>query len=347
MVFWKASQKDEKVGTNGIAAHSNKKDYSAIDIGDQENEGLLTVENVMEGASFQIDLGLQAALIGLLAYFASAIFFFSFVFEKWSMVDSFYFSIVTFTTIGYGDFTPESEAGKLFNCFFALFGVAYIGLCLVTVGSNYIDGQVTIFESMEKRIQLGLVADNVEQNPVGPRQISAKHQFTVTMVFNAFLLVYFAHLIALSEGWTTIETLYFCVVSATTIGYGDFTPRVHRFWGSLYLLWAVGTLGYMIAVAGEYIMILNREKVLAKFTERKLQWKDIAKADTDEDGKISKREYVEFMLVSMNIVDQDLIHELHKRFDEIDVSKTGVFTKQDMKKWSRQRVDNMKDKLAN
>jgi len=230
--------------------------------------------------------------------------------------------------LGYGDFTPETEAGKLFNCFFALFGVAYIGLCLVSVGSHYIDVQMNMFQSMEKNIQRSLVANEIKDPTVDTSK--GKNIFTVTMILNAFLLVFFAYLIGRNEGWTFIDTLYFCVVSATTIGYGDFTPIKHRFWGALYLLWAVGTLGYMIAVVGEYIMIKNREKVLARFTERKLNWKDIAQADMNDDGKISKLEYVEFMLVSMNIVDQELIDELHERFNEMDINGNEEITQQDV-----------------
>jgi len=35
--------------------------------------------------------------------------------EGWSWVDSLYFSVITLTTIGYGDFSPQTDAGKLFT----------------------------------------------------------------------------------------------------------------------------------------------------------------------------------------------------------------------------------------
>ena len=35
--------------------------------------------------------------------------------EDWSYLDSFYFSVVTLTTIGYGDFSPQTDGGKLFT----------------------------------------------------------------------------------------------------------------------------------------------------------------------------------------------------------------------------------------
>ena len=52
--------------------------------------------------------------------------------ENWSYIDSFYFSTVTLTTIGFGDITPKTDTGKIFTSFYALFG---IGIMLYLLGS--------------------------------------------------------------------------------------------------------------------------------------------------------------------------------------------------------------------
>jgi voltage-gated potassium channel len=44
-------------------------------------------------------------------------------------VDAVYFTTMTLTTVGYGDFSPQTDAGKLFTAAFALVGVAlFFGL---------------------------------------------------------------------------------------------------------------------------------------------------------------------------------------------------------------------------
>jgi voltage-gated potassium channel len=43
--------------------------------------------------------------------------------EGWSMLDSFYTTVTTMTTVGYGDFAPRSAAGKIFTIAIIIFGV--------------------------------------------------------------------------------------------------------------------------------------------------------------------------------------------------------------------------------
>lgn len=47
--------------------------------------------------------------------------------EGWSYLDSFYFTIITLTTVCYGDFSPQTSLGKLFSMLYILLGLGVLG----------------------------------------------------------------------------------------------------------------------------------------------------------------------------------------------------------------------------
>jgi voltage-gated potassium channel Kch len=62
--------------------------------------------------------------------------------EAWSWLDSLYFTIITITTVGYGDMTPTTPLGKLFTMFYLLISVGLL-VGIVSILSNHIIKQET------------------------------------------------------------------------------------------------------------------------------------------------------------------------------------------------------------
>jgi voltage-gated potassium channel len=60
------------------------------------------------------------------------------IFEDWTWIQCFYFSVTTLTTVGFGDFHPTSEGSRLFTAFYILIGVTIVLGSIGVIGSNYI-----------------------------------------------------------------------------------------------------------------------------------------------------------------------------------------------------------------
>lgn len=46
--------------------------------------------------------------------------------EHYSWLDSYYMSVITLTTVGYGDYVPHTDLGKIFTTFYVLIGVGIL-----------------------------------------------------------------------------------------------------------------------------------------------------------------------------------------------------------------------------
>jgi voltage-gated potassium channel len=58
--------------------------------------------------------------------------------EGWSWLNSFYFTVCTITTVGYGDMVPSSDVSRLFTALYALAGVSLALASLGMVGASFI-----------------------------------------------------------------------------------------------------------------------------------------------------------------------------------------------------------------
>ena len=60
---------------------------------------------------------LQLIVVGVLFYH---------FYEGMALIDAYYFTVITLTTVGYGDITPTTTIGKIFTTFYVFFGIGIL-----------------------------------------------------------------------------------------------------------------------------------------------------------------------------------------------------------------------------
>jgi len=178
------------------------------------------------------------------SYLCLAVVAYSFVFEQWSIVDSIYFATVTFTTTGYGDLEPSTEQSQLFTIFFAVYGVIILGIFIGIVGHSISEGrEVTITKwkrSEKKRLLHTLFPERRQQqqqqqapkerDPLLRKQPSSNwwsdHVSLLDDIWRVckveapeiLVVMLFAYILGVREGWSLTSTMYFCIMSARYAG---------------------------------------------------------------------------------------------------------------------------------
>ncbi len=69
--------------------------------------------------------------------------------EGWSYFNALYFCIITLATVGYGDITPKTYAGKLFTMVFIVFGigvfVAFVNALVMDLAKRQTEQGIGVF----------------------------------------------------------------------------------------------------------------------------------------------------------------------------------------------------------
>ncbi|XP_028293645.1 potassium channel subfamily K member 3 [Gouania willdenowi] len=129
---------------------------------------------------------------------------------QWRFAGSFYFAITVITTIGYGHAAPSTDSGKVFCMFYALLGIP---LTLV------------MFQSLGERINTFvryLLHQAKKCLGMHHTEVSMANMVTVGFFFCVSTLCVGAVAFSHSEGWSFLHAFYYCFITLTTIGFGDY-----------------------------------------------------------------------------------------------------------------------------
>ncbi|KAH1263824.1 Two-pore potassium channel 1 [Glycine max] len=244
------------------------------------------------------------------------------------ILDALYFTIVTMTTVGYGDLVPNSHLAKLLACAFVFSGMALIGLIVSKAADYLVEKQeLLLVKAMRMHQKIGSteILREVETN---------KTRYKLFLVFSLLLILIIVGTIFL----VTVEKLdvidaFYCVCSTiTTLGYGDqsFSTQAGRIFAVFWILTGTITLAQLFV----YIAELNteiRQKELVKWVlTRKVTNLDLEAADLDEDGTVGAAEFVIYKLKEMGKISQEDISLVMQEFEQLDVDDSGTLSTSDI-----------------
>ncbi|XVF21991.1 hypothetical protein REPUB_Repub12eG0136200 [Reevesia pubescens] len=253
--------------------------------------------------------------------------------ETYPVVDALYFCIVTMCTIGYGDIAPLTPGTKIFACVFVLVGFGFIDILLSGVVNYVLDLQENMILTgiQMGKTQEGFSARNyIVDVDKGRMRIRLKVGLALGVVVLCIgigtLMLHFV------ENLDWIDSVYLSVMSVTTVGYGDraFKTLPGRLFAGVWLL--ISTL----AVARAFLYLAEarvdkRHRRIAKWVlHRDITIEDWLAADINNNGFISKSEYVIYKLKEMGKIGEKDILQICNQFSKLDPNNSGKITLPDL-----------------
>jgi len=257
-----------------------------------------------------------------------------------SLINSMYFIVIMFTTVGYGlDDNLDTDSDYLFLSIYAIACVGLLGSAVSSCVSDFLDGKT----KETKFLNQDLTATRVDLTPptLWDDVIESDTTWVVLWLFWGFAG---ALLIGSIEGWTSLQSIYFAVISGTTIGFGDIEPDSYtgRALTIIYLPILILLTAYLLArlyaqtveaFLGD-LQFQNLQDTMGDMLHSSMG-KDqfisqLILLDIDDDGELTRNEFIVQMLINEYDVPLKYIKAWHEHFDALDADRSGFISQKDI-----------------
>ena len=178
------------------------------------------------------------ALLYVLAYHAVGILVYGHL-ENWGPLDTSYFLTVTATTVGYGDLTPQSDAGKAFTVVYALLGVFLVFDVLTSLFADVVKNTAWregLLDWCTPGVSLRARRVDTNDPTLTVDEVNRRVDYSlryalafVPPVVCLLLGIIVGHVSDVQAGeardglW--LDSVYWSVITMSTVGYGDLSPQ--------------------------------------------------------------------------------------------------------------------------
>ena len=266
----------------------------------------------------------------------------------WTAIDAAYFGMATMSTVGYGDLSPSSTGSRIFALFLIIFGVIFVfssvaGLVTSLTAPLTARGR----EALERAFPMdGVDLEGDGQpdffKPRHPLVYYFKNLLPSLVLTVALQLASAAIFVAIDASMDFGSALYHCIVTATTVGFGDVPNATQggRLWACVHMLLSVALLGELITTFDELRAARAKMQERTRMLTTRLNGRMLDNLLTHavrmrplvvRDGLgLTELEFVLAMMLELQVVDLEQVRPFVKQFRLLDVDGNARLGRDDL-----------------
>ncbi|XP_036677054.2 open rectifier potassium channel protein 1 isoform X4 [Drosophila suzukii] len=171
----------------------------------------------------------------------------------WTFYHAFFFAFTVCSTVGYGNISPTTFAGRMIMIAYSVIGIPVNGILFAGLGEYF--GRT--FEAIYRRYKKYKMSSDMHYVPpqlglITTVVIALIPGIALFLLLPSWVFTYF-------EDWPYSISLYYSYVTTTTIGFGDYVPtfganqpREFGGWFVVYqifvIVWFIFSLGYLVMI---------------------------------------------------------------------------------------------------
>lgn len=179
--------------------------------------------------------------------------------QKWTFGQSVFFAGTVLSTIGYGNVSPMTQSGKLFCMLFAIIGIPITLVLLTSIIERLMSLTNSLFNYINYKLQPYLRA-LCTTNRIDIGEMRVLFAFLCLLIVLIFFILIPAGIYSSIENWSYLNAFYYCFISLSTVGLGDYVPgerqgqenlHFYKIASTLYLIIGVTVMVWLLQIFSE------------------------------------------------------------------------------------------------
>jgi len=279
--------------------------------------------------------------------------------EGWTFLTSLYVITQIVTTVGYGDVTVRTDTVRIFYTFYVLGLICFGASVINDVGEAIVDREQNLMRDYMREL-----TDDRKAGKRPKRSITWSRRLHVNSLVGSILIFFsfavfgttfyatyeacscsYGHTLTspnctdvgaasncaphngtAAEGETKdfAEAFYMSVITLTTVGFGDFTPlsKLGRGLGIVWMFLGVLATGNMVSCISATLTAMKKQKKSQLQVSRDI----LTKIDDAGTGGLTRSQFLQYIMVKHNMVQQEDIDRIIALFDATDKDKNGFLS---------------------